>query len=244
MTGHSLRIATYNIRKCVGTDWRRNPARVLSVIERLGADIVALQEADKRLGKRPAALPTALVRAGGWHPVPIRQGAESLGWHGNALLLAPHLRLTDHAALHLPGLEPRGAILAEVESPQGALRVVAVHLGLRRSDRSRQLAAIADAVSRRTRMATVVLGDFNEWRFAGAPLPELADFEAHSPGHSFHARRPVARLDRILTSADVSVSGAGVHRCDLSARASDHLPVWADIALPAPHRVSARSAQA
>ena len=51
-----IRIATYNIRKCVGLDWRRRPDRVIRVLAEIDADIVALQEADRRLGRRAATL--------------------------------------------------------------------------------------------------------------------------------------------------------------------------------------------
>ena len=39
-----LRVATYNVHSCVGTDGRHDPDRVASVITELDADIVALQE--------------------------------------------------------------------------------------------------------------------------------------------------------------------------------------------------------
>ena len=39
-----LRVATYNVHACVGTDGRHDPDRVASVIGELDADIVALQE--------------------------------------------------------------------------------------------------------------------------------------------------------------------------------------------------------
>jgi endonuclease/exonuclease/phosphatase family metal-dependent hydrolase len=42
----ALKVATYNIRKCVGTDRRRQPERILAVLAEIDADIVALQEAD------------------------------------------------------------------------------------------------------------------------------------------------------------------------------------------------------
>ena len=51
-----LKLATWNIRKCVGLDRRRDPHRVAGVIAGLEADVVALQEADKRLGVRPCSL--------------------------------------------------------------------------------------------------------------------------------------------------------------------------------------------
>ena len=51
-----LKVASYNIRKAVGLDWRRRPARVLDVLNEIGADIVALQEVDRRFGSRISAL--------------------------------------------------------------------------------------------------------------------------------------------------------------------------------------------
>jgi len=56
-----VRIASYNIRKAVGTDRRRDPARILKVLNRIEADVVMLQEADLRLGPRPAAIPRFLI---------------------------------------------------------------------------------------------------------------------------------------------------------------------------------------
>ena len=41
-----FRVATYNIRKCVGLDWRRRPERIVEVIGEMRADVVAVQEAD------------------------------------------------------------------------------------------------------------------------------------------------------------------------------------------------------
>ena len=64
----------------------------------------------------------------------------------------------------------------------------------------------------------------------------IADFSAVlnavPTGPSFHARLPVARLDRIFISPGISVSGSGVHHSALASVASDHLPVWARLVLP------------
>ena len=51
----SITVASYNVRKAIGTDRRRNPQRVLDVLHEIDADVVALQEADKRFGGRGAA---------------------------------------------------------------------------------------------------------------------------------------------------------------------------------------------
>lgn len=60
-----IRIASYNLQKCVGLDLRRRPDRSLTVIGQLAAQVVVLQEADRRLAPRPAALPHDMAEAEG-----------------------------------------------------------------------------------------------------------------------------------------------------------------------------------
>jgi len=59
----SLRVASYNIRKAKGLDRRRDPGRILKVLNGLDADIITLQEADLRLGARPSALCRDMIEA-------------------------------------------------------------------------------------------------------------------------------------------------------------------------------------
>ena len=42
--GTGVKIATYNVHKCVGIDRRRSVDRVARVIRETGAEVVALQE--------------------------------------------------------------------------------------------------------------------------------------------------------------------------------------------------------
>jgi hypothetical protein len=72
MSGSTLTLATYNMRKAVGLDRRRDPDRILAVLEEVGADIIALQEADRRTGGRASAVPHELWEGHGhWLPVPL-----------------------------------------------------------------------------------------------------------------------------------------------------------------------------
>ena len=48
-----LSVASYNIHKGIGTDRRRDLTRTVAVIAEIGADILALQEADTRFGLWP-----------------------------------------------------------------------------------------------------------------------------------------------------------------------------------------------
>ncbi len=220
-----MRLASYNIRKCIGLDRKRDPWRILQVINNLQADVVVLQEVDKRLGARPAALPPDLVATESDHlAAPLADNGVSLGWHGNAILLRRGLEVTAVHRIALPGTEPRGAVAVEIA---GALRIVGVHLGLLRRDRRRQLQRIAETF--RDDMPTAILGDFNEWR-GKAGLEALDDrFQVHSPGRSFHAARPVARLDRIALNQGLLLTDAGVAGTRPAHIASDHLPIWADL---------------
>lgn len=224
----TFRLASYNIRKAVGLDWRRRPERILQVLDEIAPDVAVLQEADKRLGPRPAALPFSLIAQHGRF-MPLDPGpGPSLGWHGNAILLGPGFTGRVEGRLDLPGIEPRGALLARVEGPPGAFLLVATHLGLDRASRRRQVAAILDAAPEG--LPVIVAGDLNE------PRPALLVAKGWrlrmvTPGPTFHAARPVVAFDHLLLGHGARSVAKGVHASPLARVASDHLPIWAEIRL-------------
>lgn len=223
-----LRLATWNIRAGLGTDLRRDAGRVLAGIAALGADVVALQEADFRLGTRPTALPRDLIaEKTGLQPLPLGINAASLGWHGNAVLVRPGIRLQGLERLDLPGLEPRGAVIVDLEGP-GPLRLVGVHLGLWRGSRRKQLDALREAVLRHPPRPTVVVGDFNEYsRRVG--LGRLARaFRLMEPVATFPSRLPKLALDRMAHSGDLTLMPLAVP-WKRGVQASDHLPLLAEV---------------
>jgi endonuclease/exonuclease/phosphatase family metal-dependent hydrolase len=74
------------------------------------------------------------------------------------------------------------------------------------------------------------MGDLNEWSMHGGCLREFCAIHLMAPcGPSFHARRPIAELDRIMVTPDLAILASGTHVSPLSLRASDHLPIWADL---------------
>ena len=104
-------IASYNVHKCVGIDGRFDPARTSHVIREIGADVIALQEADSRFGERRGLLDLAwMERETGLFPVPVSGVAKAHGWHGNVILFREGL-VRDVHQVKLPGLEPRGALI-------------------------------------------------------------------------------------------------------------------------------------
>ncbi len=206
--------------------------RILSVISAITADIIALQEVDRRLGQRPATLPfDQIENITGMVPLDLGLSGPSLGWHGNALLAKPDTVIADVECLNLPGLEPRGAIILNAAVDGGVpISLVAVHLGLIRGNRKEQLKYLLGALANRPRQPTVVMGDFNEWSQTKGLGRLTGEFDFLAPGKSFHATWPVAKLDRFALSKDLYVKDAGVMDKGKARRASDHLPIWAEIA--------------
>jgi len=99
------------MRKARGLDQQRRPERTLQVINSLAADVVVLQEADKRKDLRDPALPRKMIDAEtGFDLVKVCANGIRPGWHGNAALVRKGLLVPDPEKLELSGLEPRDAL--------------------------------------------------------------------------------------------------------------------------------------
>ena len=235
-TGNRAVFASYNVHKCVGADRRFDPARTAAVIAEVGADVIALQEADKRFGDRAGLLDLAAIeRSAGLVPVRITNGHSGHGWHGN-LVLVREGAVTGLRQIKLPGLEPRGALVVDVDLSMGKVRVVAAHLGLFRHSRLLQVEALLAQAGETTDRPVVLMGDLNEWR-----LRRRSALQGFSKGFgplglgvpSFPAFFPVLALDRVLTRPHGLIEHIAAHESPLSRLASDHLPVRAVVRLDA-----------
>jgi endonuclease/exonuclease/phosphatase family metal-dependent hydrolase len=228
-------IASYNVHKCVGVDRKFDPDRVAEVISEIDADVIAIQEADKRFGARSGLLDLATLESGcGLVPVPITTlSSTGHGWHGNMLMFRKGTVLKVQQ-LRLPGVEPRGALVVNIDFPTGRLRVVAAHFGLLKKSRELQAKHILASVAREEEMPTVLIGDLNEWRVGRrsslSPLSPVFDPSAGAVP-SFPSRFPVLALDRVLGHPHDLVAAVEVHDSPLARIASDHLPIKAHIDL-------------
>jgi endonuclease/exonuclease/phosphatase family metal-dependent hydrolase len=224
-------VASYNIRKAIAADRRRRPERIIEILTEIRADIVLLQEADRRFGARQSALPPAmLAERTGYRPVPFDMRVGSIGWHGNAVLVGPSVEILHHQPLHLPALEPRGAVLTDVRVGGRNLRLIGMHLDLSGLWRRRQARSILLELGQQPKpLPTLIGGDLNEWGLGGCLRDFGAHFHAVPLGPTFHARRPIGRLDRMFVSDGILVEASGVHQSPLARNASDHLPVWTRI---------------
>ncbi len=225
-----MKIASYNIHKCRGLDGVTRPDRIIGVIGELGADVIALQEVDRRFARRGGLLdPAAIERETGMQLLVQSDDSRRHGWHGNALLVRGEPLSYSRSRLRLPGGEPRGAIVAELDLGDGEFRVIAAHLGLLRLSRLDQVSALMAAFRDLPPMPTILLGDLNEWRRRGrSALRGLEPTFRVAPSVlSFPSRRPVFALDRILGWPDGLIADLAVHDSPLARHSSDHLPLTA-----------------
>lgn len=229
-------VASYNIHKCVGVDGCFDPGRIAAVIGDIDADVIALQEVDKRFGEREGLLDLAALRRDtGLIAISVSTRKSSHGWHGNMLLYREGT-VNAVRSLSLPGVEPRGALVIDLELEAGPLRILAAHLGLLRRSRKQQVKKLMTAALHGDPRPTLILGDFNEWRL-GSRSSLRGLHPAFGPVHaavpSFPARYPVLALDRVLASPHHLVTRIEAHDTPLARIASDHLPIKASLSLQA-----------
>ena len=227
-----MRIATWNIHKCVGSDGIFNPERIISVIGKIKPDVMALQEADERFGRRKGLLSTDKLAAHGLRIVPVKGNkADSHGWCGNVVAVSASMKVINCELLKLPGIEPRGAIIVDAfHTPSDtAVRVIACHMGLLRRCRIQQVKSIVPYI-KNARGVVFVIGDTNEWRSEASSENSL--FRIFGTGlHgnrpvTFPSRYPLLGLDRILSDRKGTVYSVQSRE---AAEASDHLPVYMDV---------------
>ncbi len=80
-----MKIASYNIHKCKGVDGITRPDRIIRVIAEIHADVIALQEVDRRFGGKDGLLDLdRLARETGMRLLVQSDAPQGHGWHGNA----------------------------------------------------------------------------------------------------------------------------------------------------------------
>jgi endonuclease/exonuclease/phosphatase family metal-dependent hydrolase len=231
----ALRVATYNVHACVGTDGRHDPDRVAAVIAELDADIVALQEftypASVAIETR---MPVALTMADAYECVlgPTRQTVTEC--FGNALLTRHRIVEVHRFDLSMERREPRGAIAATIEVRGTIVHILAVHLGLRVRERRFQVRQILDYLDSVRHMLVVVLGDFNDW-LPGRSVVHVLDDRLGTPPRpaSYPVHWPIVALDRIWVTPLRALRRIITHVTPTARLASDHFPVVADVDLSA-----------
>ncbi|WP_265942536.1 endonuclease/exonuclease/phosphatase family protein [Dechloromonas sp. A34] len=231
--GDCLRVASYNIHRCIGRDRLLDVERVAQVIRELGCDVIGLQEVDNRSdGRHDSMQLDYLAQATATTPVAGNTIVHHQGSYGNALLSRhPVVAIRRHDFSYL-GREPRGALEVDVAVGDRVISIVVTHLGLRPIERRfqvRQMLGLLREIP--ADQMTVVLGDINEWLPMGRPLRWLHGMLGHSPAErSFPSGLPLFALDRVWVRPRRSLLAFTTHPSHTARVASDHLPVKALIA--------------
>lgn len=227
--GISLRVVTYNVHSL-----RDDRAALASVVRGLAPDVVIVQEAPRRLRWRTRCADLAhafgLVVAAGGQPAV-----------GNLVLTSFRVQVHDTWTLRyplVPGRHLRGAAFARCSVGRVPFVVVGTHLSLDPTER------VAQAHALRARLAgldapAVVGVDVNDvpdsvaWRRLADGRRDAAVTGPSPAGDTATFRPDGRRIDAIFVDDEIEVAGYRVVDDDVARRASDHLPVVAELVLPA-----------
>jgi endonuclease/exonuclease/phosphatase family metal-dependent hydrolase len=240
-TASRLRVMTWNVHSCVGTDRRLSVERVAEVIGGLDVDVVALQELEVGVDRTGRVDQPQIIAERLGMTCRFSQARRQDGGHfGNALLSRLPLSLRRESQLPgggTPEREPRVASWADVSVGECHYQLVATHLGL---DRRERLAQVQELLGSRwlshgqCREPRVLLGDLNSipgsraYRRLAASLHDVQR-RARRPRRTWPSRWPLVRLDHIFCSEGVRVRSTEVPRGRPTNGASDHLPVVAEL---------------
>jgi len=233
----TIRLVTYNVHGCVGTDGRLSPRRIARVLAACDPDVIALQELDvgrRRSGGRDQAKDIAaeLGMTCEFH-ASLRVAEEQ---YGNAVLSRHPMRVVRAGPLpqrERRPAEPRGALWVEIDVGDRPLQVLVTHLGLARDERLRQVESLVGADwlgSPRRRGPVLLCGDLNAgprsapYRAIAGRLRDAASLVG-KPRPTFPSGWPVVRIDHVFASGEIEVAKVDVVRTSLTRVASDHLPL-------------------
>lgn len=227
----TVSIASYNVHRGVGVDWRYRPDRVAAVVEEMNADILALQEIDWRNQHGLAETQFEYFqRKAGFTVVPGANILNHRGHFGNVLLSRFPVKAVRHVDLRVGNFEPRGVIDVDLQIGPLTLRVMATHLGLRLRERHKQVRRLYENLTMPPLQPTLLIGDFNDWMPGGPSIRSLTNLcQQPSAPRSYPAGRPIFPLDRILLCYGQGLGKVTSHISTLSRVASDHLPVVASL---------------
>ena len=241
-----LRVATYNVHGCVGTDRRRSEVRIAEVIAELKVDVIGLQELDFSRERSDGIDQAGAIAAElGWHRHFHAAMEQSDGHYGHAILSRHPLTL--RRAVCLPGEAPffcreqRAAVGVDVETEVGKVHVINTHLGLGRSERRLQTELLTSAdwlAASNGGAPLILLGDFNSLpgsrphRTLSRHLRDVRQLVQPQRAHrTFPTSFPALAVDHIFVNAGLRPVKVSVHRTSVARVASDHFPLVAELLL-------------
>ena len=232
-----VRVATYNIHKSRGLDWRVRPDRIVEVLREIDADIVGFAGSSERPA-RSRGRPSAIHGNGAWLSLLLRGNRRVDGApYGNVLLSRFRMRASRNHDISTDGRERRGCLRADIAIGETTLHVFNVHLGTSFFERRRQgQLLVSREILQHYDLAgpRLILGDFNEWtrgltsRLLAGHL-ESPDLRRHLPrSRTYPGVLPFLHLDHMYFDRSLKLEQLILHRSRTALVASDHLPLVAD----------------
>ncbi|TWT39216.1 endonuclease/exonuclease/phosphatase family protein [Blastopirellula retiformator] len=238
-TPQSLRVLSYNIHHCEGSDGKVDLPRIAKVIKSAAPDVVLLQEVDRHVA-RSGNIDQAVEigRLTGMHVafggnLKIREGD-----YGNAILSRYPLRDVENRQLpNSNGGEPRGVLSVVVTVPNAEgeqdCRILATHFDHRPApvDRLASVDDIEQWLSTENRLV-VLGGDFNATQVSSVLEQIRKSWRLAVDGQkpTFPATTPSRQIDFISYRSPAPIQVSEVRVLD-EAVASDHRPILATLIL-------------
>jgi endonuclease/exonuclease/phosphatase family metal-dependent hydrolase len=236
--GQKMRLLSYNIHKAIGgRDRRYRIERIIEVIEHENPDLMCLQEVTRdarrsKLDNQPQLLADYFRSVGILYQMNVHW---MRGGYGNLILSRWPFQSHHQISLRLNRRKPRGAQIVVVETPEGLLQLVNVHLGLGERERHWQvLHLLTHRLFREGHgLPVLISGDTNDWRDT-LRTGSLAEHGFHHVTHpvsryrSFPATLAMGALDKVFYRDAINVRHARIVRTKMARIASDHLPLVVD----------------
>lgn len=223
MSGVPLRVMSYNVHGLKG-----DRAALTALIRDLAPDVLIVQEAPRRFRWRHKCAALA-------DDVGMVVAAGGLPALGNLLLVSMRVKVHESWCLRYPltpGRHMRGAAFARGSVRGGAFTVSGSHLATDPAERPSQAAIWKEALAG-IEGPVIAAADLNEgpgggaWRMVGDGL-----VSSGSGRPTFPAALPAKLIDGLFVSPDIIIDKYEVVESEQARRASDHLPVLADLTLP------------
>ena len=227
-----LRIVTYNVHACIGSDGKFRPQRIRKVLDELRADFIGIQELEDRVcGDEPVS--EYLARTLGMHAYRGMTLKRKDAHYGNLLLSREQATTTCLHDISVPGREPRGVIEAGYAMQGHRIRLLVTHFGLRARERRKQVDELLRITGNETVDVDVLLGDLNEWRPVSHTVSALRKRFGTVPRRgTWPAGRALVPLDSICVAPRTVRRTVRVINSTAARLASDHLPLVCDLELP------------
>jgi len=231
----TLRLMTYNVHHCEGSDGKLDVERIAKVIQDQNCDLVALQELDRNTARsKQVDQLEVLAKLTGMQPFFGKSIDHAGGEYGVGVL--SRLPVSEHKTTKLPSgakREQRVALEVVVQPREGEKFVfVSTHLdhSSGEHDREKQTAQLFQMFSSGERQA-ILAGDFN----APTSRPEIAtllqkwtDVDSEKLSPTIPVTKPTVKIDYIFLPNNSPWQVVAVEVLH-EPIASDHLPLVATV---------------